>query len=346
MRIVETMLYSAKHLESNQVFLCRMSRSFVNLSASKVSTESLVWQKGIASLSEWSKYDEVIVESLHKCLFNVVTSSTYKILPWFRECCSLAVKIFHKQERLQVDVQAILLSAISHLASFPSLANALIGLLLIGKLRDRVSEIINNEKYYLLLGERVMLLEWIVKVIYNMSRAVDASSKMSDEKVDKMLEDILDFLAIGHYSGECTNLILGALGNIGRSPHARCKLIPQGVCLILQKSCLKCVNQIEKIHRAAEVAKTKEGAQERNVLEKAIVYKDRLRICVESLLHFTSDKKFMLDTCRQGSLRVLSAVCKTTDSINLLYTAFVTACNILSSEILGDIYNAVPDDVG
>ena len=207
---------------------------FVNLSASKVSTESLVWQKGIASLSEWSKYDEVIVESLHKCLFNVVTSSTYKILPWFRECCSLAVKIFHKQERLQVDVQAILLSAISHLASFPSLANALIGLLLIGKLRDRVSEIIKNEKYYLLLGERVLLLEWIVKVVYNMSRAVDASSKLSDEKIDKMLEDILDFLAIGHYSGECTNLILGALGNIGRSPHARCKLIPQGVCLILQ----------------------------------------------------------------------------------------------------------------
>ena len=49
---------------------------------------------------------------------------------------------------------------------------------------------------------------------------------------------------------------------------------------------LKCVNQIEKIHRAAEVA-NKGGAQERNVLEKAIVYKDRLRICVESLLHFT-----------------------------------------------------------
>ena len=345
MRVVESMLYSAKHLEFNQVFLCRMSRSFVNLSASKVSTESLVWQKGIASLSEWSKYDEVIVESLHKCLFNVVTSSTYKILPWFRECCSLAVKIFHKQERLQVDVQAILLSAISHLASFPSLANALIGLLLIGKLRDRIGEIIHNKKYYLLLGERVLLLELIVKVIYNMSRAVDASSKMSDENIDKMLEDILDFLAIGHYSGECTNLILGALGNIGRSPHARSKLIPQGVCLILQKSCLKCVKQIADFNPAAGAAKSPEKGKEHNTLGKEAVYKDRLRICVESLLHFTSDKKFMLDTCRQGSLRVLSAVCKTTVNIDLLYTSFVTACNILSSEILEEIYNFVPNDV-
>ena len=30
-----------------------------------------------------------------------------------------------------------------------------------------------------------------------MSRAVDASSKLSDEKIDKMLEDILTFLRSG-----------------------------------------------------------------------------------------------------------------------------------------------------
>ena len=357
MRVVESMIYCANHLEFNQVFLCRVSRSLVNLSASKSSTESLVWQKGIATLNDWSKYDDIIIESMHKCLFNVVTSSTYKILPWFRECASLAVKVFKKQNKLKVGVQIILLSTLSHLASFPSLANAMIGLLIIGKLRERVEEIIKNEKYYHLLGERVQLLEWIVKIFYNMSRAVDACSKMSDEKIHLILDEILNFLSIGHYSEECTNLILGALGNIGRSPHARHRLIPKGTVLILKKACLTCVKQMKKVRQGVnkeknpnnlyndEDIKETRGNYITTYHSKINVYKDRLRICVEGLLHFTSDKEFMLQTCQQGSLRVLLTVCDMTDNNGLLYTAFTTACNILSSKILSDICELVPKDV-
>ncbi len=354
-RVVESLIYCASYLESNLVFLCRVSRSLVNLSASKISTESLVWQKGIATLIKWSKYDEIITESLHKCLFNIVTSSTYKILPWFRECASLAVKMFKEQSKFNIDVQIILLRALSHLASFASLANALIGLLLIGKLRERVNEIITNKTNYLMLGERVQLLEWIVKIIYNMSRAIDACSKMSDENINVMLDDILDFLHIGQYSEECVNLILGALGNIGRSPHARCRLIPQGSVLILKKACLACVKHMKKMNNNAVKYSNETVIDGKRIdtnirlgndrQKKVIVYGDRLRICVEGLLHYTSDKAFILDTFKQGSLHVLCLVCDMTNNKELLYTAFTTACDIISSKTLSSMYEHQPKDI-
>ena len=134
---------------------------------------------------------------MHKCLFNVVTSSTYKILPWFRECASLAVKVFKKQNKLKVGVQIILLSTLSHLASFSSLANAMIGLLIIGKLRERVEEIIKNEKYYHLLGERAIRMD--SKNILQHVKSCGCMFEMSDEKIHLILDEILNFLSIGHY---------------------------------------------------------------------------------------------------------------------------------------------------
>jgi hypothetical protein len=326
-RIVEHLVYAGTRLEGDKVFLYRVSRSIVNLSMASQGVELVVWQRGLHFLSDSASSDVVVLSALYKSLFNIVCRSKQRLFPWFRECAAISTKMFQGLVHVPLELQNILLQILAHLATFPSLSTAMIGLGLTGRIQIHLEDIIENEKRYNFHGERVSVVEKLAFVMYKMSCSLDSASKMADEGVLALIRLVIEFTQ--NYSERAVQLALGVLGNLSRSPHGRHKIIPLGATSTLRSISLNCVEAFNKATSEAH----KESLQE------------RLKICINGLLHICSDEAFLFESARQGALRVLIAVSTTTNDDSLLFDSLRTLCDILSSEHLLGIYEVVQADV-
>ena len=333
-RVVEVLLHCAKCLDDDVVFACRVARSMVTLSAGIKSTEMVVWQKGLQFVVDLSSQHGIILASAYQILFNIVCSSKTKVLPWFRECASVATKVYVKQIDRPLDMQQLLLSVLCHLATFAPLSSAMIGFDIIGKLENHLEGIIANKKY-LFHSERIDLVERIALLFYNMSRHIDSASKMADENILHHIRSMLSF--IEHHSEQCTQLLLAIIGNVGRSPHGRTIIISNGAVNILRNSSLDGVAAMKK--------SITDGNSTAESFRLVDLFQDRLRICVEGLLHLSSDEKVVREITCQGALRVLIVVCNMTKDWELLYMSICTVCDLLSTHFVMEIHSVVPQDI-
>ena len=125
-----------------------------------------------------------------------------------------------------------------------------------------------------------------------MSRHIDSASKMADENILHQIRTMLSF--IEHHSEQCTQLLLAIIGNVGRSPHGRAIIISNGAVNILRNSSLDGVAAMKKA--------IGDGNSTAESFRLVDLFQDRLRICVEGLLHFSSDEKLVHEIACQGAL--------------------------------------------